>query len=248
MKRWETGQELLSTTYKGKPNEFFKAIENGEIIPCHTETIEDGCHRIFPQHCQRLRGKQARMEELELSINKSDDEILMDYFGPNHLEPGYLELHYPLANKEERERSKSEQGSALLKNRSRKKPAWEKELENLRAEFGDQLEKLSPSNVWRGITLNGTEKKWLLEASYLVGDGDQEESHSENQTQETDDDMVKRLKQAGKGEVEIARALKKANPQIFRHRLGKLITQKEGEQLSVSGWQKRADKILRQLK
>lgn len=236
MERWYAGQYLLEKHCEGNRDKFFKFVESGEITPRYSETSltkQDYCERVLPAFCQPLLAKQARIELLELRLKKTDDEILKDSFYLNTLND----------DQDEFDIFKVKEGPALIEKLSQERIAWKKESEKLRTEIGDLDKILAPSSVWRGRTQEQDVQEMLLEAVYFVNVSVLEESPTENQAHETDEDIVKRLKLAGKEDKEIARELKKALPQTTRHRLGKLITN-TGEELTVSGWQKRADKLL----
>lgn len=169
MKRKVTGHELLETLYKGNRAEFFKAIEGGKHIPYNPpQTYRgkelDGDIRIFPPHCDPLLKKIGRMEDLKRFLETDDETFLWGQFAGR----------YGLCNDEEEKfrRLKAEEGPELLTALSRLRPEWKEEFEKLRAEIGDPEEALSPSVVWRGVTLNLKDQKMLLEAIYLVDDGE----------------------------------------------------------------------------
>lgn len=202
MKRWVTGHNLLKTIYDCNENRFFKDIEDGKRVPHRPDSITLDCGglRIFPKECGELLSKISKMDTLREYLNKTDEEYLQQQL-----------LFISGGDDEEFERLISEEWTEKLKMLAKIRPEKEQEFLKLLNEIKDPEEALSPSVVWRGITLTEEDQKRLLDACYLI---DQEGTDRQENPEETYKELVKRLQQNGATDDEIIYELieKRASP------------------------------------
>lgn len=109
---------------------------------------------------------------------------------------------------------------------------------------------------WAGLNMSGydyagdcvkrVEAERFSEALGLAtGNTNQGESKPGKQAHETDKEMVKRLKQEGFENKQIAHKLKDAFPKIYPSRIGKLITEEPGVFVTNGAYRKRGIRLLK---
>lgn len=236
---WTVGSELLKSGYEGDRKKFFSAIVSGDIVPFARmlNATDEGVLRLFPQHCDHLRAKLARLKQLEGFVESTDEELLLSHFV---FENG-------CDDREEFKKFRAEQGPTLIEKFAEKRPERERELKQLRVEIGDPDASLAPSAVWRGVHLTSEIQKELLDAHYFVdiGGSNKRLAGHEGEVQEnkeSEKEIVDRLKKEGKTDVEIVGFLLDQYP-FTRSAAIEILLHGYDEQLSESTPRKRGDKL-----